>query len=352
MSISIRPATPEDAPAIAAIAESVRYQPSTADPSSGYLVYVGTPAEYAKRLSLSQTNYVAEHNGAVAAYLTTSFLPGQTATHAGHPEVAARLFGESALLVDQIGVRPESRGLGAAPLLYERAVADLKPTRMTASIMHHPLKNQRSVGFFAGRMGWKCIGEYAEGDGFLWGIYEWKSDGLQGDDRYPIGRFLYTGLVTEPDIAARIQRLRTLPAELTALVELLDADFLDAAPRPGAWTPRQLVHHVADSAAVFAERVRLILTEECPPIKTFDENSWADLADAKTGPVEDSLMLLSGVQRRLARLLESRPLIDFDRELFHPEQGIVKLDRIACYLDWHGRHHKAQIDQARGAGAP
>lgn len=339
----IRQATVQDAPAIAAIAESVRYHPRDAKPSRGFLVFVGTPEEYAARLSGNETSYVAELDGKVIAFLLTSFTALDTATQTQGGEVLDRIFSGSALLVDQVGVSPDARGHGAAPLMMQQMLDTVKPTRATACIMHSPLRNERSIGFFATRFGFKCIGEYHEGNGFLWGIYEWRADSTQGDPRYPVGRFLYTGPANETDLAQRIERLRVLPEILRKAAAKLDEDALDVPPRPGAWTARQLIHHMADGHTVMAERARLILTEEQPPVKTFEENAWAELADAKTAPIEESLRILEGVHARLARLIASRPYEDLSREMFHPEQGLVKLDRLLSYLDWHGRHHTAQI---------
>ena len=219
----IRKARVEDAAALAAVAESVRYRDGDADPSRGYLVFVGTPEEYAERLEGSDTSYVAELDGKVIAFLLTSYSSEDTATQMEAEEVEGRIFGEGALLIDQIGVSPEARGQGAAAMLYAQMVKELKPTRMTACIMHWPLKNSRSIRFFTGRCGFRCIGEYHEGNGFLWGIYE---HGLQGDVRYPVGRFLYTGPANEVDLEQRVLRLRVQPALLRAAVEKLDEDAL------------------------------------------------------------------------------------------------------------------------------
>jgi len=339
----IRRAVVQDAEAIAAIAESVRYREGDAIPAHGYLVFVGTPQEYATRLADISTSFVAELDGKVIAFLLSSFSSGNTATQIIDDEVQTRIFGEDALLIDQIGVSPDARGLGAGSLMLERTFSAAKPTRATACIMHWPLRNERSIGFFAGRCGFRCIGEYDEGNGFLWGIYEWKADGTQGDPRYPVGRFLYAGLANEVDFAERAERLRLLPILLRAAASQLNEDTLDVAPRPGAWTPRQVIHHMADAHQVMAERARLILTEENPPVKTFEENLWAELADAKTAPIEESLRILDGLHARLARLLASRPYEDLSKEMLHPQQGPVKLDRLLSYLDWHGRHHTAQV---------
>ncbi len=341
--IEIRPLSVADAPYLSAIAESVRYREGAADPRSGYLVYVGKPDEYAARIAANPHSFLALLDGHPAGYILTAADPQGSATQASGDAVQARIFGNGALLVDQIGIRPHARGHGIAAQLYQRLLAEAKPTRLTASIMHGPLLNQRSVSFFSGKQGWKCIGEFSEGYGFLWGIYEWKADGTQGEAAYPLGRFLDSPVLTEADLLARIERIRQLPDQTRAVVEKLSEDQLDQPIRPGAWTARQVLHHMADTSSNLTSRIRLALTEEQPPIKTFEENLWVELADAKTAPAEESLRILDGLQARIARLLASRPLEDFQREMFHPEQGLVKLDRVSRYLDWHGRHHTAQI---------
>ncbi|WP_031499314.1 YfiT family bacillithiol transferase [Bryobacter aggregatus] len=164
--------------------------------------------------------------------------------------------------------------------------------------------------------------------------------------RFPIGRWQYSGMSNEAEAAARVERLRLLPEQLRAVLLQGGEARLDVEPRPGAWTPRQIVHHLADAHANLTIRVRLILTEEQPKVKPFDENTWAELVDASSAPVEESLRILDGLHSRIARLLATRPHSDLAREMLHPEQGLVPLDRLLSYLDWHGRHHTAQIAAA------
>jgi hypothetical protein len=168
----IRKARVDDAAAIASIAETVRYRAGEADPSKGYLVFVGSPEDYSRRLTGNSTSYVAEVDGKVTGFLLTTQSSNDTATHVVGDEVHAKIFGNNALLIDQIGVLP---GQHAASSLFDRLLMEVQPVRMTACIMHGPIFNQRSVGFFKGKCGFQSIGEYAEGDGFLWGIYEWKN---------------------------------------------------------------------------------------------------------------------------------------------------------------------------------
>jgi hypothetical protein len=67
------------------------------------------------------------------------------------------------------------------------------------------------------------------------------------DQRYPIGRFEYTGESSEAQRRERAARIETAPARLRRAVQGLSDEQLDTAYRPGGWTVRQVVHHLPDS---------------------------------------------------------------------------------------------------------
>jgi hypothetical protein len=90
-------------------------------------------------------------------------------------------------------------------------------------------------------------------------------------------------------------------------------------------------------------RFRAALTEEQPAIKPYDQAAWAELADARTLPVEISLAILEGMHQRWVALAESLPEADFARTFLHPERGVVRLDSNLPMYAWHGRHHAAHI---------
>jgi len=161
--------------------------------------------------------------------------------------------------------------------------------------------------------------------------------------RYPIGDFSPSEAGRNRDIAA----IAALPSALrAAVVGLVDAQ-LDTEYRPGGWTVRQLVHHVADSHMNAYVRVRLALTEDWPTVKPYAESRWAELADARTLPVEASLSLLEPLHRRWVALLESLSDADWQRGYVHPEMGREALGRVIAMYAWHGRHHTAHVTALR-----
>src|SRR5512137_679074 len=123
------------------------------------------------------------------------------------------------------------------------------------------------------------------------------------DPRYPIGKFQQPLEVTPALRQQAIEIIAEMPALLRTVASDLSPTQLDTPYREGGWTVRQVVHHVPDSHLNAYIRLRLALTEDQPTIKPYEENLWAQLPDAKTAPIEISLVLLEALHDRWVRLL-------------------------------------------------
>lgn len=173
---------------------------------------------------------------------------------------------------------------------------------------------------------------------------------MSGDDetlRYPVGRFTYddSSAVTRE---AAIETLAELPQRLATAVRGLNDDKLETPYRPGGWTVRQLVHHIADSHMNAYIRFKLALTEDSPTIKPYDEARWAELRDTNELPAALSLQLLELLHRRWVVVLRSMSDADYERGYIHPEQGrLVPLREALALYAWHSRHHVAHITRLR-----
>jgi hypothetical protein len=111
------------------------------------------------------------------------------------------------------------------------------------------------------------------------------STGTGPDLRYPIGKLERKSSLSADERRAAIDAIAAAPARLRTAVQDLGDSQLDTPYRPGGWTVRQLVHHVADSHMNAYTRFRLALTEENPTIKPYDEAAWAELPDMRAMPV-------------------------------------------------------------------
>lgn len=166
------------------------------------------------------------------------------------------------------------------------------------------------------------------------------------DLQYPVGKFQWSGPLTTSHRNALIDEIAVTPGKVRAAVAGLSDGQLDTPYRPGGWTARQVVHHMADSHMNSYIRTKLALTETEPTIKPYDQDRWAVLADSNL-PVEVSLNILDGLHQRWVNLLRSLSQRDFARPFVHPELGPMTLDSNIALYAWHGRHHTAHILSVR-----
>ncbi|MDP4146555.1 MAG: putative metal-dependent hydrolase [Bacillota bacterium] len=162
------------------------------------------------------------------------------------------------------------------------------------------------------------------------------------EERFPIGQFQFDGEITNNVTKSWINEIEDLPGLLRDAVKDLDNEQLDTAYRPGGWTVRQVVHHLADSHMNAYVRFKLALTEENPVIKPYDEGKWAELPDYKL-PIDISLSLLEALHKRWVKLLHSLSPADMEKTFMHPESGEVPVGKNIGIYAWHGRHHLAHI---------
>lgn len=163
------------------------------------------------------------------------------------------------------------------------------------------------------------------------------------DLRFPIGDFQISNFPSRSD---NIRHIGELPTHLASAVKELTDEQLDTYYRPGGWTIRQTVHHVADSHMNSMIRFKLALTEDQPPtIRPYFEEKWAELDDSKL-PVGISLQIIDGVHKRWTRLLESMTESDFSRQFIHPATGTWTLEKALALYAWHSLHHTAHITAA------
>jgi hypothetical protein len=132
-----------------------------------------------------------------------------------------------------------------------------------------------------------------------------------------------------------------------ALLRITPAE-LDARPGPGRWTPREIVHHLADSEMTAGVRLRRLLSEERPAIQGYDQDEFARRLHYDR-PHESSLELFRCVRLATAELLDRLEPADWLREGTHSESGRYTVETwLKIYAD-HAHRHARQIRAARSA---
>lgn len=151
-------------------------------------------------------------------------------------------------------------------------------------------------------------------------------------------------MITQEQRRERIDKIKNLPDQLRELVENLSFEQLTTPYLTGEWTVAQNVHHVADSHMNSYIRIKLILTEDYPTLKPYDQEAWAELADANGPNLETSLLILEGLHRRWVTLFESLDEAQWRRAGLHPENGEMS---VADFLQVYAAHGEAHLDQIR-----
>jgi hypothetical protein len=167
--------------------------------------------------------------------------------------------------------------------------------------------------------------------------------------KYPLGAFMKPQSWDREGTEKSVKAIAALPALLRASLSGWSEQQLERRYRPGGWTARQVVHHLADSHMNSFIRMKLALTEEQPVIKPYAEELWAELPDTKAWPVEGSIVLLEQLHARWAALLHTLDEAAWQRSFTHPELGTVRLYENAALYAWHGQHHLAHIQLAAKA---
>lgn len=169
---------------------------------------------------------------------------------------------------------------------------------------------------------------------------------MSEDLRYPLGTFDLNIEITPELRKDFIRIISTLPEILENACSNLNEEQLETPYRPGGWSVRQTVHHIADSHLNAYARFKLALTEDTPTIRPYAEDLWAELPDSKM-PLDSSKNIIAGVHRRWTTLLESMTKEDFQKRLNHPETGTWTLEKMLALYSWHCRHHTAHITKLR-----
>ncbi len=165
---------------------------------------------------------------------------------------------------------------------------------------------------------------------------------MKMDVKYPIGELQVPENVTLADVQEWLKNIEVYTTRLRDVVGSLHDEELSRIYRDGAWTVRQLVHHIADSQLNMYQRLKLALSDENPTVPAFDEEKWAIQPDTQL-PVESSIKMLEGINERIVFLGKNITEDQLDRVFTHEKNGEIIVAAKLAKLAWHEEHHLAHI---------
>ncbi len=149
-------------------------------------------------------------------------------------------------------------------------------------------------------------------------------------------------MLTETERQQYIEKIENLPQIVEDVIRGLSAKQMDTPYREDAWTPRQIIHHLADSHTSGYFRMKLVFTEDLPVLKSYQQERWAKLSDVSMS-LESSLLILRGLHARWAVFLRSIPSNAWSRKGTHTEHGEMTLDDLLVDYANHGEVHLSKI---------
>lgn len=155
---------------------------------------------------------------------------------------------------------------------------------------------------------------------------------------------------TDPQSVAlqeKVLAYRAATAQFLAVASALGEADLDRAPaEPDGWTPRMVVHHMADSETNSYVRLRRLLAEPAgTAIHGYDEAQWARALHYER-PVAASLAVVRAVRDSSAEMLDLITPRDLARTGVHTDSGSYAL---ADWLDIYIAHAMDHAEQIRAA---
>ncbi len=150
----------------------------------------------------------------------------------------------------------------------------------------------------------------------------------------------------ERERKALIEQYRDGYAAVAEALMKIAPEEIDARPAPGKWSVREIVHHLADSEITAGVRLRLLIAEDRPVIRGYDQDDFARRL-YHDRPYEPSLELFKQVRLCTAEILDRLTPAEWAREGTHSEAGPFGVEQWLRVYAAHAHKHAQQIRVAR-----
>jgi DinB superfamily len=135
--------------------------------------------------------------------------------------------------------------------------------------------------------------------------------------------------------------------EVVAALEGAGERDLDAREAPGEWSPREVVHHLADSEMTSAIRLRRLIAEDEPEIVGYDQEEFARRLYYNR-PIAASLAAFKYARESTTEILRLLTEEEWSRTGTHSESGFFS---VRIWLEYYANHAHDHADQIRRARA-
>ena len=125
----------------------------------------------------------------------------------------------------------------------------------------------------------------------------------------------------------------------------LDDATLRQPEAPGKWSVLDVIQHLADAELVTSYRIRIVLTQDTPPLQGYDQDVWARDFRYREVPLREALGQLAALRAANLRLLRSLEPAQWKRAGLHSERGMETVEHIVRMMGGHDLVHRRQIER-------
>lgn len=127
----------------------------------------------------------------------------------------------------------------------------------------------------------------------------------------------------------------------------LTREQLTARPIERKWSVLEVVSHLADSEALFAERMKRILAEDRPTLLVADPDLFAPALAYNQRDLETEIGLIELTRKQMASILRTVPDEALTRVGIHSVSGPVTLRDVLTKCTTHLDHHLRFVREKR-----
>ncbi|HET7024560.1 MAG TPA: DinB family protein [Gemmatimonadales bacterium] len=143
--------------------------------------------------------------------------------------------------------------------------------------------------------------------------------------------------------------MQDTPRQIEELIRGIPEGALVLPERPGKWSMRHVVAHLADSEIVGGWRLRLVLAHDRPPLTPYDQDVFADRLRYDDVPIGEALALFTVLRKANLRLWSGASAEELERVGLHSERGEESVGHMRKLYAGHDIAHLNQLTRIRAA---
>ncbi len=142
--------------------------------------------------------------------------------------------------------------------------------------------------------------------------------------------------------------MRETADKIAHLAQQTRSEAFSQVSSPGEWSPWQVLAHLADNELVWGVRVRMIATQDRPPLASYDQDAWTERFGGLEASPRATLERWTVLRSSNLRIYESLSPVEWERVGQHPERGIISIRTIAELVAGHDVIHLDQLRRGLG----